>query len=62
MRQVAADSACPLYRIVHAYYLHDTCPCRQDAYFHYLFGVNQEDWYGAVDVRTVSAWAWLGMV
>lgn len=27
---------------------------RQEAYFHYLFGVNEDGFWGAVDVRDVS--------
>ena len=26
-------------------------PCRQESYFHYLFGVEEEDYYGALDLR-----------
>ena len=25
--------------------------CRQESYFHYLFGVEDEDYYGALDLR-----------
>ena len=25
--------------------------CRQESYFHYLFGVEEEDYYGALDLR-----------
>ena len=25
--------------------------CRQESYFHYLFGVEDEDFYGALDLR-----------
>jgi Xaa-Pro dipeptidase len=27
---------------------------RQEAYFHYLFGVNEDGFWGALDVRNVS--------
>lgn len=27
-------------------------PCRQESYFHYMFGVTEEDFYGAVDLQT----------
>lgn len=26
--------------------------CRQESYFHYLFGVQEEDCFGAVDLQT----------
>ena len=28
------------------------CCCRQESYFHYLFGVEDEDCYGALDLQT----------
>lgn len=34
---------------------------RQESYFNYLFGVENEDYYGAVDLRSVSCHApWRG--
>ena len=26
--------------------------CRQESFFHYLFGVEEEDFFGAIDLRT----------
>ena len=28
------------------------CACRQESYFHYLFGVTEDSYFGAIDVRS----------
>lgn len=32
---------------------------RQEPYFHYLFGVNEEDFYGALDIRSGRAYLFM---
>lgn len=46
-----APKSIPPGGVVHICLVHSRT-CRQDAYFHYLFGVQEEDWYGAVDIRS----------
>lgn len=33
--------------------------CRQESYFHYLFGVTEDSFYGAIDLRSGDAYLFM---
>lgn len=33
--------------------------CRQESYFHYLFGVTEDSYYGAIDLRSGDAYLFM---
>lgn len=33
--------------------------CRQESYFHYLFGVTEDSFYGAIDLRSGEAYLFM---
>lgn len=52
-----AAAACNMHRLDKLEYpracsLHAVSNCRQESFFHYLFGVEEEDYFGAIDLRT----------